>query len=83
MSHTVMMTLGGFALLAILVLIAKPTRAAAARGFIPLWLVVSIVNLLVGVLHAGYGWMEEAGVLVIVFGVPALVAFGVSRMVRG
>ena len=34
--------------------------ARSTRLFLILWLIVSIGNLLVGVLHAGYGWGEEA-----------------------
>ena len=38
--------------------------------------------MLIGIFQAGYGWVEEAGVLVIVFGVPAIVAFGLSRLLK-
>lgn len=82
MSHTAMVLTGGFILLAVMILIGKPSRAGAALRFIPLWGLLSIVNMLVGVLHAGYGWMEEAGVLVAVFGIPALVAFAASRLFK-
>ena len=46
------------------------------------WFVVSIGNLLVGVLHAGYGWAEEAAIWLLVFGVPAAVALLVGRFRR-
>lgn len=82
MSHTAMVLLGGFVLMAAMIGLGRPTRAQAARRFIPLWAILSLANMLVGVLQAGYGWTEEAGVLVIVFGVPAIVAFGLSRLLK-
>jgi hypothetical membrane protein len=48
--------------------------------FLILWLVVSIGKLLVGVLYAGYGWAEEAGIWLLVFGAPAAVALAARRM---
>lgn len=79
MSHTMMVVLGGLAMLAAMIAIGRPSRAQAARRFIPLWAVLSLANMLVGVFRAGYGWTEEAGVLVIVFGLPAAVALLASR----
>lgn len=42
--------------------------------FIPVWLVVSLVNMWVGVAKAGYTVAQEAPILVIVFATPAIVA---------
>ena len=80
MSHTAIMLLAGLALLIVLRLtIRDATRAT--RMFLILWLVVSIGNLLVGVLYAGYGWAEEAGIWLLVFGAPAAVALAARRIV--
>lgn len=80
MSHTAIMLLAGLALLIVLRLtIRDATRAT--RLFLTLWLVVSIGNLLVGVLYAGYGWAEEAGIWLLVFGAPAAVALAARRIV--
>lgn len=80
MSHTAIMLLAGLALLIVLRLtIRDATRAT--RLFLILWLVVSIGNLLVGVLYAGYGWAEEAGIWLLVFGAPAAVALAARRIV--
>ncbi|MBU0825217.1 MAG: hypothetical protein KKA44_02765 [Alphaproteobacteria bacterium] len=80
MSHTAIMLLAGLALLILLRLtIRDATRAT--RLFLTLWLVVSIGNLLVGVLYAGYGWAEEAGIWLLVFGAPAAVALAARRIV--
>lgn len=81
MSHTVMMLLAGLALLILLRLTIRDA-ARATRLFLILWLVVSIGNLLVGVLYAGYGWAEEAGIALLVFGVPAAIALAVRRISR-
>ena len=79
MSHTVIMLLAGVALLvALRLLVRDSTRATPA--FLFLWLIVSIGNLLVGVLSAGYGWGEEAAVWLLVFGAPAALALVTARL---
>ncbi|MHA4838112.1 hypothetical protein [Sphingopyxis sp. MSC1_008] len=81
MSHTTIMLLAGFSLLILLRLTIKDA-ARATRLFLILWLLVAIGNLLVGVLYAGYGWVEEAGIGLVVFGVPAAVALLARRLAR-
>jgi FtsH-binding integral membrane protein len=81
MSHTVIMLLAGLGLL-ILLRLAIQDAARATRLFLILWLIVAIGNLLVGVLYAGYGWAEEAGIALVVFGVPAAIALAARRFVR-
>ncbi|NYF31480.1 hypothetical protein [Sphingopyxis sp. JAI108] len=78
MSHTAVMLAAGFGLLVLLWLVIRDTTRAT-RLFLLLWFVVSIGNLLVGVLHAGYGWTEEAAIWLLVFGAPAAVALLVGR----
>lgn len=46
----------------------------AVKMFIPVWLVVSLVNMWVGVTKAGYSVRDEFPILSIVFLVPAAVA---------
>lgn len=77
MSHTAIMLLAGIALLIVLRLTIRDA-VRATRLFVLLWLVVSIGNLLVGVLHAGYGWGEEAAIWILVFGAPVAVAVGAA-----
>lgn len=79
MSHTVIMLLAGVALLIVLRVFVRD-KARATWAFMFLWLVVSIGNLLVGVLSAGYGWGEEAMVWVLVFGAPAALALLAARL---
>jgi hypothetical protein len=81
MSHTVIMLLAGLALLVLLRLTIEDA-GRATRLFLILWLVVAIGNLLVGVLYAGYGWAEEAGIGLLVFGVPAAIALLARRFWR-
>lgn len=82
MSHTAMVLLGGFVLLVAMVGLGRPSRAQAAKRFIPLWAILSLANMLIGIFQAGYGFAEEAGVLVTVFGLPAIIAFALSRLLR-
>jgi FtsH-binding integral membrane protein len=79
MSHTVIMLLAGLALLIVLRLTIRDA-ARATRTFLILWLVISIANLLIGALYAGYGWAEEAGIWLLVFGAPAAVALLARRI---
>ena len=73
--RTVLVTLAGFALLAMLLaVVPRPRRRAAAGGFIFLWLVVCAVDLGIGVLRAGYGLGEELAVHAVIFGLPAAAA---------
>lgn len=46
----------------------------AALTFIALWFVAAAVNLYVGVARAGYSFMEELPIFLLIFAVPAAVA---------
>ena len=48
--------------------------ALAAKLFLPSWLVLAIVNMWVGVTHAGYSVTEELPILAVVFVVPSAIA---------
>lgn len=48
--------------------------ALAAKFFVPSWLVVALVNMWVGVTHAGFTVRQELPILLIVFALPAVVA---------
>lgn len=81
MSHTAIMLIAGVVLFVALRLAIRDARRAT-RLFLLLWFLVSVGNLLFGVLSAGYGWGEEAGVWLLVFGAPAVVALAAQRFVR-
>ncbi|MFI5895760.1 hypothetical protein ACIA5D_37260 [Actinoplanes sp. NPDC051513] len=61
-------------------LLPGATRATALRFtaavFLPLWVALMMVNLLIGVVVAGYGVGEEIPVLLLNVAVPAVVAAG-------
>jgi hypothetical protein len=91
MSHTAKVIAGGLLLLALFLLAGRllaagapmAGMAAAARWFIPVWLIGAAVNMWVGVTRAGYTVAEEAPIFVLVFAVPAavavLIAWGLPR----
>ncbi len=78
--HMAMVIGGGAVLLGVFLLFGKlwggdaAALAVAAKAFIPVWLMVSLVNMWVGVTHAGYSVREELPILAIVFLVPAALA---------
>lgn len=84
--HMLMMTVSGLLLLAVFLLlarlIARRRMASAALLFIPVWLAVSAVNFYNGVVHAGYSVQVEVAVHLVVFGLPALLAWLASRRLR-
>lgn len=53
---------------------AVAALGTAAKIFIPVWLIVSLVNLWVGVTRAGYTVAQELPILAVVFAVPAATA---------
>ena len=80
--HTIMVIAGGFLLLGLFLLAGRllggpDAIAAAAKYFIPLWLVAALVNMWVGVSRAGYTVVQEAPILLVVFVIPASVALGI------
>lgn len=77
--HTIRIIAGGLVLLGVFIAAGRyafgaVSAAKPALWFIPVWFVASVINLWVGVSTAGYTVMQEAPILVVVFGVPTLVA---------
>ena len=83
--HTLRMTMLGFVVLAIFFLGARLLKRGEGKPvdgawiFIWVWLVAAVINLLVGVFSAGIPLLVEIPVLAVVFGLPALVAWYLSR----
>ena len=50
------------------------TLALGAKLFIPLWFIAAAVNLWAGVAKAGYSFMEELPIFLVIFAVPAAAA---------
>jgi len=87
--HTLRLTLIGLILLSVFVFVtAQINQRNNRRGvngawiFIWVWLVISALNFCVGVLFAGYSVLTEIAVHVVVFGLPAGVAWCLSRRRR-
>jgi hypothetical protein len=78
--HVAMVMGGGLVMLALFVLFgwlwgaSAAGMALAAKAFVPAWLLLAVVNMWVGVTHAGYTVRQEAPILLLVFAVPAIVA---------
>ena len=50
------------------------TLALGAKLFIPLWFIAAAANMWIGVTKAGYSFMEELPIFLVIFGVPAAAA---------
>ncbi|MBZ7924771.1 hypothetical protein LAC81_28960 [Ensifer adhaerens] len=78
--HTLIIVACGFVLLALLVAfgwlwhIGQFPNAQIVRLFISIWLVISIVNMWIGISKAGYPFKEELVILPQVFLPPAIAA---------
>jgi len=78
--HMAMVIAGGVVLLGVFLLFgwlwgaSAAGMALAAKVFVPVWLLVAIANLWVGVAHAGYSVRQELPILGVVFIAPAVVA---------
>ena len=89
MSHTVKVIAAGLVALGLFLLVGRMLggaegMAAAAKWFIPLWLVAAAINMYIGVSRAGYSVAEEAPILLLVFAVPAALALlAAARLSRG
>lgn len=79
--HTLMVLIAGFVLLFFCQLVARAfvgegvnPLANAILVFVPLWFIACAVNMWVGITQAGYSFMQELPIFVIVFGIPAAAA---------
>lgn len=78
--HVILVIAGGLGLLGLFVLFgwlwsaSTAAMALAAKVFVPAWLIVALVNMWVGVSHAGYTLREELPIMLLVFAVPAVLA---------
>jgi len=50
------------------------SMALGAKIFIPLWFLAAAINLWIGVAKAGYSFMEELPIFLVIFLVPAAAA---------
>ncbi|NWJ25888.1 hypothetical protein [Rhizobium sp. RM] len=80
--HMVSVIGGGAVLLGLFALFGKlwggdtAGIVTGAKWFVPVWLVMSLANMTVGVTKAGYTIAQELPILLVVFAVPAVLAAG-------
>ena len=78
--HVMLVISGGIVLLGLFLLFGRlwggtaPDFALAVKLFVPIWALIALTNLWVGVTRAGYSVKEELPILVIVFLVPTALA---------
>jgi hypothetical protein len=82
--RTAIIIAAGFALLGVCLGIGyftggTPRMKTAALVFIALWFVAAAANMYVGVARAGYSFMEELPIFLLIFAVPAATAFFLQR----
>ncbi|WP_039049033.1 hypothetical protein [Comamonas thiooxydans] len=78
--HMLLTIIGGVVLFGVFALFGRlwggdvAGIALGVKCFIPIWLAISLVNMWVGVNHAGYSVQDELPILLLVFAVPAALA---------
>ena len=78
--HVLLVIIAGVLLLGVFLLfgrlwsVGSSQLPAALIAVIATWLLVSVVNMWIGVSRAGYSVREELPILLLVFAVPALLA---------
>jgi len=83
--HMLLVIAGGIVLLGVFTLFGKlwggdfSGAAAGANLFIPVWLVVALINMWVGVTRAGYTVAQELPILLVVFAVPVVVLWQLAK----
>ena len=87
--RTLVIILAGFVLWALCLGVAKgvsgSTRAsitAATAIFVALWFIASAVNLWIGVAQAGYSFLEELPIFLVIFLLPVCTALFVRWRIR-
>ncbi|WP_223668787.1 hypothetical protein [Kangiella shandongensis] len=75
--HTIIMMSSGILLLLIFWGAGYFTEKTKGwlTAFIPVWFVITAVNMAVGIYEAGYTFLEELPIFLLLFGVPAIIAF--------
>jgi hypothetical protein len=79
--RSVAIIVGGLFILGLFVLVARwlggataQSTALAAKLFLPVWFVLALINMWIGVSRAGYSVSEELPIFVAIFGLPGLAA---------
>jgi hypothetical protein len=87
--RTVVIILIGLGLLAAWLLVTKSvskgraeTIRTAVLVFVAVWFVAAAINLWIGVSQAGYSFLEELPIFLVIFGIPAALAVFAGRRLR-
>jgi hypothetical protein len=79
--RTLIMIIGGFVLWASCLGIAKfvagssaSSTTMATASFVAIWFVIAAANMYVGVTQAGYSFLEELPIFLLIFSLPAVAA---------
>jgi len=77
--RTAIIIVGGLVLLGLFALVGwlasgPHSTTTAAKLFIPIWLVVALINMWLGVSRAGYSVVEELPIFLVIFAIPAAAA---------
>ncbi len=79
--RTMIIIAGGFLLLGLAVLAGRwiggtgtGSMVTATKIFLPIWLLVALLNMWMGVARAGYSVTEELPIFLLIFALPAAVA---------
>lgn len=80
--HVALVILTGLLLLSVFLLLGKlwgnesAAIVLAAKYFVPVWVLIALTNMWVGVTKAGYTVAQELPILVLVIAVPVVAALG-------
>lgn len=82
--HTIIMLISGFLLLAVFLRLGYRWSALnhAVLWFSGIWLIIAIVNMWVGIYHAGYSFAQEVPFFFLVFAPPVLLAIVLRYYLR-
>ncbi len=77
--RTAIIIVGGVVLLGLFALVGwlasgPQSTTTAAKLFIPIWLVVALINMWLGVSRAEYSVVEELPIFLVIFAIPAAAA---------
>ena len=79
--RTLMIIVGGLILLGLFVLVGRwlgngtsSSIVTAAKSFLPVWIVVALINMWIGVSRAGYSVAEELPIFLGIVALPAIAA---------
>ena len=78
--HVALVIGGGLVMLGLFLLFgwlwgaSATAMGLAARGFVPIWAIMAVVNMWVGVTRAGYTVAQELPILAVNFAMPATAA---------